>query len=188
MSFILLGILNSQVSGAAGGSYELIESNILTSSASSVTFSSIPQDYKHLQIRATTRTDQASTAVGSELLLNSDTGANYAMHFLYGNGSSVLSGSGTSQTYAYWAVTNGNNETANVYTAIVTDILDYSSSNKNTTIRTLNGTAGSSVTRIYERSALWMNTNAVTSITLRGSGGTPNFMAGSRFSLYGIRG
>lgn len=186
MSFILLGILNSQVESAAGGAYELIESNILTSSASSVTFSSIPQDYKHLQIRSVALGTGGNLAM-FRMRFNSDTGSNYAWHRLRGDGSSVSSAAGTSQSYIEplqrIAGSSGNSTS---YSAAIIDILDYAVTTKNKTTRTLGGhTLDSNF--IFLNSGLWLNTSAISALELFVDG-TNNFVSGSRFSLYGIRG
>lgn len=185
MSFILLGILNSQVTAAAGGSYELIESNILTSSASSVTFSSIPQDYKHLQLRMVTKSDRASSTDFFYLQLNGDTGSNYARHGLYGTGSSVSSLAVTSTTAFQVGLLPAASDTNLNYEGSVVDLLDYTNTNKNSTIRALWGQSGLT-SRINLFSGVWMNTNAVSSMTLFPFAGP--LKANSRFSLYGIRG
>lgn len=186
MSFILLGILNSQALAGAGGAYDLLETQVLTSSASSVSFTGLDtfSDYKHLQIRAVTRTTRGSSNDVVLLNFNSDTGSNYAWHSLRGTGSAVTSGAGTSQTYIQLGITQTTNNTANAFSPLVADILDFSSSSKNTTVRSLSGqTTGD--TFIDLRSGLWDSTSAVTSMELTQFGS--DFVAGSRFSLMGVR-
>ena len=74
--------------------------------------------------------------------------------------------------------------TASAFGGGVVDILDPYSTTKNKTIRGLGGLAA---TNIALRSGSWASTDSVTSITcLPFSGG--NWVAGSRFSLYGIKG
>lgn len=188
MSLILLGILNSQVSPAAAGAYDLLESTVLTSSASSVTFTGLGSysDYKHLQLRFIARSDRALATTGNALNFNSDTGTNYANHFLTGNGSSVASDDGGGASRSSIALPNiaSATETANIFSPSIVDILDFSSTNKNTTIRGLGGSAASSnLIRLF--SGLYISTSAITSFTL-----TPylsNYVAGSRFSLYGVK-
>lgn len=176
-----LGLLGASVSGEAG-SYDLLETEILASSASSVTFSSIPQDYKHLQIRMTTRNDPYSNLL---LRLNADSGGNYAYHDLSGNGSSVTSSAGAGgQTSIVLTTTATTNQTTNVFSGVVCDILDYANTSKNTTVRTLGGVADSGYNHIQLRSGVWINTAAVTSLSVGHNG---NLVSGSRISLYGIK-
>ena len=174
--------------GAAVSAFDLLETTILGTATATVTFSSLGSysDYKHLQIRAVVRSDRATpfTAVDVFARLNSDTGNNYRAHRLSGDGSSVSS-------FAYAAVNSmgmvnipTSTNTANIFSPVVIDILDFSSSNKNTTLRALGGNTGSS-TNIGLNSGLWVNTAAVTSISLFAD--SSNFVAGSRFSLYGVK-
>lgn len=184
MSPIPLGILAA--SGAAGGSYELIESNILTSTASSVTFSSIPSDYKHLQIRAVTQDSATTSSQHMFLQFNSDAGTSYSYHLLNGYGPAVQSyGIANKTEIQLWDATPGDT-TPQIFGAAIIDILDYANTNKNTTTRALHGALNTNEQDISLASGLWMNTAAVSSITLINN--YQYFNAGSRFSLYGIRG
>lgn len=159
-------------------SYESIATTTVGSGGSStITFSSIPSTYKHLQIRAIVLT----TAGGINIQYNSDTGSNYTYHQLYGTGTSALANAGTSQTAGYIGY---NNAAGSYPTAIVCDILDYRDTNKYTTHRSLAGTdvngSGGALTFF---SGLWLNTAAVTTIDIKGT-----FAQYSHFALYGIKG
>ena len=183
MSFVLLGILNSQAAGAAGaGAYDLLETQTLASSAASVTFTGLDSytDYKHLQIRGVARTDRASSGGDvMKITFNSITSSDYAWHYLR---SGVTSNAGTSQTGINANQSNSAGDTSNTFGAFVTDILDFASSSKNTTLKSLSGT--SSVIELS--SGLLNNTASITSINLDVLIGT-NFVSGSRFSLYGVK-
>mgnify|MGYP000308785857 CR=1 FL=1 len=187
MSFVLLGILNSQAAGAVGaGAYDLLETQTLSTAAASVTFTGLGSytDYKHLQVRAVGRSSFGSIDF-LDLVVNSDTGSNYARHRLQGNGSSVTSGSGTSQSKLGLGQLNDDNSTANAFTAYVIDVLDFSSTSKNKTFRTLSGRADSGNV-IMLRSGLYISTNAITDLEFS-SAQSANLLAGSRFSLYGVK-
>lgn len=188
MSPITLGILAASGAGAVG-SYELITSTILSSTSASVTFSNLgtaAAGYKHLQIRATVR-DTRNGFSGSNhyLRLNGDTGNSYAMHQLYGTGSSVGSGAATSATSIYIGDVPAVGGTTGAYAAEIIDILDFASTSKYKTVRGLCGMA-QNYNWISLNSGVWMSTNAVTSITIFSNLG--NLETGSRFSLYGLRG
>jgi hypothetical protein len=188
MSFILLGILNSQVDAGGAGAYDLLETQVLTSSASSVTFTGLGaySDYKHLQLRAVVRSDRASSVADFLVNLNADTGANYAFHTLGGNGTSVFSSAATSQSLMETGFATGSTFTANAFGVIVMDILDFSSTTKNTTLRSLTGLAGTENNQIRLVSGLYNSTSAVTSLEFTSQAST-NFITGSRFSLYGVK-
>jgi hypothetical protein len=181
---IPFGVL-SAAAFAPSGDYELIATEILGTATSSVTFSSLAtyaSTYKHLQIRATVRTDRAGAADGGIIRFNGDSGANYAHHVLAGSGSSVSSFANASATEMVSLGGVGNTATANAFSAAVVDILDAYSTTKNKTVRSLHG-----VTSINLGSGVRLNTASLTSIELRPQLGT-NFLASSRFSIYGVRG
>lgn len=192
MSLVLLGILNSQAAGVSAGAYDLLETQVLTSSASSVTFTGLGSytDYKHLQIRAVGRSNNSGNRFRlTGLRLNGDSGSNYSYHDLYGNGSSVISSSNTGSSNIPVLAINGSASTSNAFGVAVIDLLDFSSSSKNTTIKSLTGfhDAAQPIYRVMLRSGVWLNTAAVTSITMGDLLGGYDWAVGSRFSLYGVK-
>jgi hypothetical protein len=76
---------------------------------------------------------------------------------------------------------------ANIFTVAVIDILDYSNTNKYTTIRTLQGYDSNGSGNIRFNSGLWMNTAGVTDIKIFPDGAA-SFVQYSHFALYGIKG
>ena len=185
---IPLGILAG--SGGLEGDYELIETAIVSgSSTSSVTFSNLgdySSTYKHLQLRAVARTDNADNNDAIRIRFNSDTGSNYDLHSLLGRGAvaDVVSNASLNLTLTGFVLTSGALAGASAFGAGILDILDVYAA-KHKTLRSLSGTesVGQFVTL---RSGAWRNTDSVTSITCSIAG--TNFIAGSRLSLYGIRG
>jgi len=187
MSLVLLGILNSQAAAGGGEAYDLLETQVLTGTASSITFTGLGSysDYKHLQIRAVAKTNRSATNENTRLQINSDTGSDYSRHQLRGTGSSVVSEAATSQTSAFIATIAGATSDSDSFSVFVSDILDFSSGSKNTTIRTLYGGLHN-YTEIGLSSGAYFDTSAVTSLELiLQSGGS--FVSGSRFSLMGVR-
>ena len=153
--------------------------------AASVTFSNIGQQFAHLQLRCFGRTDYSVSNAALQLRFNGDSGTNYAIHNLYGDGSSAGSLGG--------ALVNVNNvgdlpnpsALSNSYGISIIDILDFNNTNKFKTVRSLSGMElnGSGIVRLY--SGLWQNTSVITSITFI-SGGGANLSSNSRFDLYGF--
>ena len=185
---IPLGILAVASSGGAGaGAYELIATQILSSTTSTITFSSIASTYKHLELRIVGRTNGTGTEDGIRLTFNGTT-TGYSRHYLYGDGGSVSSGANTSQSYAdtYPAAIASAN-TTNEFGGLIVNSLDYASTNKNKTIRSLGGHRNPSVLAVALVSNLWASTSAINSISLVSSFSN-SFVSGSRFSLYGIKG
>lgn len=172
--------------------YESIQTVTVGSGGSStITFSSIPNTYKHLQIRAIARGGSASTLDAIKLTFNGDgSSSNYVtLHQLYGSGSGTpASQSSTSNGWIYQSYITGANATSNVFGTFVTDIFDYSSTNKNKTTRTLAGSDQNGSGFVTFGSGLWMNSStAINSITMVVDGGS-NFAQPSQFALYGIKG
>ena len=168
--------------------YDSIATASPSAGTSYIDFTSIPSTYTHLQIRGIARSNDASAGnnLGIYARFNSDSGSNYAFHFLTGNGSTAGAAVIASQTEMFWnAVNPRGGDTANVYSANVIDILDYANTNKYKTVRTLSGDDlnGSGVVRL--NSALWMSTAAISSIRIFMEG---NFAANSQLALYGIKG
>jgi hypothetical protein len=181
----ILGILASAQIGANGSSYESIAT--VTPSGTSVTFSSIPQTYKHLQVRLISRTTRNDASVdGIYLRINGDTNTNYSSHYLQGNGSAVSTNQSTNGTAIVGAYSGADAQTgANIFNASVWDILDYANTNKYKTTRSLFGYDANGSGAITFASGNWRNTAAVTSLTFFAEG---TFVANSHFALYGIKG
>ena len=184
----ILGIMASQISGhlwAPSGAYDSIATTTVgAGGASSISFTSIPSTYTHLQVRlfgrqSTGGFDQA------HLQFNTDTGNNYATHNLNGNGSTAGAGATTSTNKISVSAFPGSNQNANVFGASVIDILDYTNVNKYTTTRALAGVDNNGDGYAWFASGVWMNTAAVTGITLVCGG---NFVQYTSAALFGIRG
>ena len=121
---------------------------------------------------------------------NSDTGSNYAYHGLTGDGASAGSGGSTSVTNIICGFLPRANQLANSFGIQVIDILDYANTNKNKTVRILtgmdyNGLSNTLPGQINLRSGVWLNTNAITSITLKSEAN--NLTQYSQLALYGIK-
>jgi hypothetical protein len=174
----LISAIHGNGVAASTNSYESISTVTLTSSASSISFSSIPSTYKHLQIRClTTCTSPASSAT---MQFNGDSGANYKSHALYGSGG----GTGAfASTPIYIPGFMGGGKTTSPGAAII-DVLDYQNTNKYKTVRSLDGYDANGSGYISLNSGLWMSTAAITSITFSFT----SFSDGSQFALYGIKG
>lgn len=174
--------------GAAATSYESIATVTVGAGGSSgVTFSSIPSTYKHLQLRMIVR-EAGTGANGSYvgLRFNSDTGSNYSMHRLLGDGSTASAAAYTTQNTNYLERVASASQSANVFGAIVVDILDYTNTNKYKTIRNLGGWDSNGSGWVTFNSNLWQSTSAVTQIDLGID--TGNFQQYSHFALYGVKG
>jgi hypothetical protein len=167
--------------------FELISSEILTGTQGSVVFSNLgnfSSTYKHLQVRMTARSNHAGAAIIT-IRLNGDTGNSYAWHSMFGNGSSVGAGAVSSTNVMDFTIIPSATEASNAFSACVVDLLDVYSTAKNKTVRLLNGSSVSGANRINFASGARFNTASLTEISFSTYA---SYVAGSRFSLYGIRG
>jgi hypothetical protein len=188
----ILGIMASQITGhLSTNSYESIATvTVGAGGQSTITFSSIPSTYKHLQIRGIVRTATASTLAALKMTFNGDgSSSNYVtLHQIYGSGASAAAQSSTGNGWIYQSYLAGNNAGANMFGSFVTDILDYQNANKNKTTRTLAGTDQNGSGYVTFGSGLWMNSStAISSITIIDDGGS-NISQYSQFALYGVKG
>jgi hypothetical protein len=175
------------VGAAEQGDFQPIASSVVSSPVASVTFSSIPATYKHLQVRYMARTDRSATQDFLLTRFNSDTGSNYSYHQLDGNGSVAGSSAGTTQTSMQSGITAADSTTASIFGAGVIDILDYGDTNKYKTLRTLDGMDRNGAGQVEIYSGNWRSTSAVSTITIT-SYGAANFVEYSSFALFGIKG
>jgi len=162
-------------------SYESIASNSPTS-GNSITFNSISGTYASLQLRILGFDNGAGGRFAMQF--NSDTGTNYTRHVLSGEGSTVGTAGNTLRTFCQLSSFYSNPSSTYGY-GIITDIHDYASSTKYKTVRTLSGQDLNGSGEITMYSNLWLNTNAITSITISTDG---TFSSGTTISLYGIKG
>jgi len=153
---------------------------------STITFGSIPSTYTHLQIRGIANNGETSGYNNQALTFNGDTSTAYAVHYLAGNGSSASASAQTSGTKIN-DIFRIPPSSSGIFGAFVIDVLDYASTSKAKTVRSLNGGDSNGSGWIGLHSGLWYATPAaITSMTLTSSVG--NFGQYSSFALYGIKG
>ncbi len=156
------------------------------SSAGSITFSSIPQTFTHLQLRLSNAFASAATVFFIGVQVNGDTGTNYAYHRLWGNGASPGSNGGTSNDFGFM-IYGGANQVVSTSTSPsigIMDILDYTNTNKNKVSRSIYGQDANGSGEAGLASGLWLNTAAITSLRIYGYGNT--LATNTRVDLYGI--
>ena len=182
----MLGIMASGATGSKQSSFESIATATGTGSSGTITFSSIPSGYVALQIRGAFR-KQDGFFSALKINFNSDTGSNYTEHVLIGDGSSASAASNTGRNHARIDNTVlGTSYTSMVGVAII-DIVDYASTTKYKTLRAFNGADVNGSGNARLTSSLWLNTNAITSITLNTEDGQ-NWLTSTSVALYGIKG
>lgn len=163
--------------------YDLLETEILTSTVYEFIFDGLntaySADYQHLQIRATIGRPGNSDAATGFIQVQSGQDMGYS-HRLNGNGSSVTSAANADGRFLY-----GGNGESYQFTGLILDALDAFETTKNPTFRIFAGIAGNTEPFVQLRSMYRNNTFAVDDIEFNSAAG---FSAGSRFSLYGLKG
>lgn len=155
--------------------WEVIESQTLTSSAASVTFSSIPQGYRDLILIVTA--NEGNVDGGSGAYINGDTGSNYSRVRAYANGSSTFSDYSATRSDLGSISNNSPNQDG----LSINHFMDYSATDKHKTVLTRWNDSGDFVGMNAYR---WANTAAITSIEVF-SQSVNDYVAGSTFTLYG---
>jgi hypothetical protein len=187
----ILGIMASSISGSkiSTAAFESIQTITLSTAASNITFNSIVGTYKSLQIRYLAKTSRALVNDSAKIEINGDTTTtNYRSHSLNGDSANVYA-----ETTANAIALGGfpGNTNASMFGVGVLDFIDYSNTSKYKTIRSFEGfdqnSPASGNKWIGIDSGLWMSTAAITSIKITPNIG-PNFVTGSTFALYGIKG
>jgi hypothetical protein len=161
MSPILKGVVASGISGHLTplftSNFEAIQSQTLGSAGSTVTFSSIPQTYNHLQLRITATTASSGRIT---MLFNSSTTGNQAFYWLYANGTTASSDYATGMSYLCPGYTDGSSNP----TYSVTDIMNYTNTNKNRTYKSLSMyNNNTSSYQIIANGIVWFNGSGVAS-------------------------
>jgi hypothetical protein len=195
----ILGVIASSIAKntfSPTGSFDAIATyTVPAGGVTSVTFAGLPTNgqYSHLQIRWVGRVTAATTDENLQIQVGNssiDTGANYSQHVYYGFGATTASGASfgnANTTGVSVGRLTGANSTANIYGAGILDILDYSSSLKNKTFRSVAGADQNSSGVAWVAGGAWYNTSPITTIKFNQLFGSGNIEANSQFTIYGIR-
>jgi hypothetical protein len=157
--------------------YEPIQTQTLSTAATTVTFSSIPSTYTDLILVSNL---YGTGSANIFIRLNSDTGTNYSNTMLTGDGTSATSYRNTST--AQINVVNTGASLNSRWGNCIMQFNNYSNAttNKSVLIR-FNVAAGEVSTNV----GLWRDTSAINAIELRTT--VASYDAGSTFTLYGIK-
>lgn len=160
--------------------YEPIATTTLSSAAAQIDFTSIPNTYTDLRwvIIPT-----SSSAANLRFRFNSDTGSNYSLTYINGDGASATSSRATSQTYI--TINDGGNTVSTTIPHFYAgDVFSYAGST-NKTMLTEQAEDDNGSGSVNRKVTLWRSTSAITSIRFYLSAG--NFNTGTTATLYGIK-
>ena len=175
-------------SGDMGVMFPIQMVSVGAAGASTISFTSIPSTYKHLQVRISaknTRTGENSASVFFQI--NSDTStSNYTTHYLRGDGSTRSSFGAATGSYTGLSGESPSADLTSNLGVMIYDFIDYTNTNKYKTIRSINGYDANGSGSIYLSSNLWLNANAISTIQFTVPG--YSWAQNSKFALYGIKG
>lgn len=171
----------------AASSYTLIAENRLLSNTASVTFSSIPNTYAHLELWLSVRTTKTNTLQDYVFQFNGDTSASYRLgeYWVRGSQTAPSALSVTSNlNYGFAGQGLGDTAGANFFAASLMQINDYASTNKYKTTDSLTGNQNSTDGFAIWYSNVWEKTSAINSITIYPT--TDSFKTNCYFTLFGV--
>lgn len=192
----ILGVVASSIKASKLGSYESIQTiTVGAGGQANVTFSNIPQQYSHLQIRWIAQSNRATYTIDNIFIdrINGSTAGNCYINWMLSNvqtGTQVNNLVYSNYDGVYAGLT-GTSVVANLFGAGVTDIFDYTNTSKNKTIKSLSGDDTNGFTASYRGSINLVSgyipdTTAITTFRIRPEVGT-QWNQYSTFALYGIR-
>jgi hypothetical protein len=185
----ILGVVDSaKLKAPLSNSYESIATTTVGAGGSgTITFSSIPSTFKHLQIRVIARGNNADTFDSYYVRYNGDSADNYTHQSFQGDGSTITRTTSSTTNAIRGNDITGNTAAASIFGAGVLDIIDYSSTVKFKNGKLLGGVDRNGTGMIAFNTGYWRTTAAITSITITPVFGTL-FVEYSSFALYGIKG
>jgi hypothetical protein len=166
--------------------YTLISSNVLASSAASVTFSAIPATYTDLVLKISARTDAAGVSDTLNFQFGGVT-SGYSNTTVRGNGSAASSNRTSASSYLGTSQTaSGDGNTANTFGSTEFYIPNYAVAQYKP-MGIFGANEGNSVSMqfLLGEAGLMSSNTAINSIYCIMSGGS-NFLTGTSFYLYGI--
>lgn len=170
--------------------YPIKTVTVAGTSTASMTFSSIPQTYQHLQLRISARMiSSQTTPYDLTITVNGANPSTFSSHSMRGDGFNCFSGGATSDNVFRFVTCVANAaHTSNMFSGHIIDIYDYTSTGKFKTAKAHSGVKSLDTStpqngQILIQSSLWSSTNAITSLDIGSFG---NFVAGTTATLYGI--
>lgn len=182
---------SNSVAPVSPGAFDSIAS-ATPSGTNTVTFSSIPQTFSHLQIRAVVATtdNQSGSMYDYNVRINGVSTTSYYTQEIRSTSNNVNATSANFDDTAFYLLAWGAAQSYVIFAPSTLDFLDYTSTNKAKSIRYVTGgnnNAGNNNPILRLGNTLFNSvSNPITSITFTML--TGNFAGGTTFALYGIRG
>ena len=171
----------SLVAPSISTSYISLGSVQLASNSTTVTFSSIPATYKHLQVRIFARKDTGGNDAYGMHINGDTTNSNYAYY--------AFGGDGTAFVQSVLDRPDVGSVRDNAWNTTVITIPDYTSTAKVKSYQSVSGSMSQTDGSAFYYGTVWDNTSAINSLRFSTiNSGSYNFITGSVFALYGIKG
>jgi hypothetical protein len=163
--------------------YQLIQTITVGSSVASVAFTSIPQTYTDIVVRASVRDTTTSPTYAEGYARPNDASPGTFLRTVFVRSTGTTAGSSTDTTQLFFS--NSNQSTSNTFSIAELYQPSYKSSSINRQGLFLSSTpnANSSTLIIHGAGVLYLSTSAINSYYLYAQS---NFVAGTTFYLYGI--
>lgn len=166
----------------------LMARTVLAASATSVSFSSIPQGFRHLQLLIQARTDAVAEVDNALLRINGDTGTNYDSERIAADGTAIAAATTRATATSLVCLTEAANSRADNFSGGFILIFGYSAA-RDKHVLSLSASYGdvSADTDLHlaVRGLRWRDTSVITDLALVPNTGA-NFVSGSHFALYGV--
>ena len=175
------------------GDFESIASFVGGTGIDTISFTSIPQTYKHLEIRYNARSAGGTNQDCSVFLMNfnSDTGNNYSRATSLATTTNRYVGNEANAGFADAGLIMGSAALSNSFTSGIVTIEDYTNTSKYKHWQTFSGATQGTNAReglVWTSFGSWVaSTNAITRIDLKVQVGNA-FTSNSVFALYGMKG
>lgn len=177
--------------GGGGGAWELVDEEVLTGSAASISFSSLPATYRALVLMTQLRTDYESEYDYALARFNGDSDANYDQLRHYSNESNWgMTETDRAQTSIRAVYTEGDSSRASSFAVGLIWLVGYALTDREKYLFT-NGSArfgnvsNDNDVYIAEHRGRWRSTAAINAVALLPENGG-NFVSGSRVAVYGV--
>ena len=162
----------------------LISAQTLATTAASVTFSSIPQNYNDLKLMVSARSTFATNFLYLQYQFNGDSATNYSYGYLGNYNGSVSTSNTASDSIVIGNDASGGSTTANIFGNSELYIANYKSTgSRQMAITGASEENSTTLQRVGTAAVLYRGSAAITSIV---ASTTASFAANSTFYLYGI--
>lgn len=163
------------------GTYEKIQTTTLSSTQSSIEFTSISGSYTDLVLVLSIKSISTAPNSWVNLRLNGDSASNYSQTTISGNGSTV-------STFRYSNRSDGifiGDTNSNDYATIICNIQNYSNATTFKTVLSRSSDASDFAKTIV---GLWRKTpEAITTINIQIESSANNIASGTTATIYGIK-